>query len=110
MTITIIADDLTGACDTGALFCGRGRVAVFIAPAHPGRAWEVAAVDTESRALAPDAAARRMSAVGSRLGGRLAAGVVFNGTSTQRRLAVLTKAGGFGPPDLFVALLRGTRQ
>lgn len=77
MTLTIIADDLTGACDTGALFCGRGRVAVFIAPAHPGRDWEVAAVDTESRALAPDAAARRMSAVGSQLGGRLAGGVVF---------------------------------
>ena len=77
MRLTIIADDLTGACDTGALFCGRGRVAVFIAPAHPGRDWEVAAVDTESRALAPDAAARRVSAAGFRLGGRLAAGVVF---------------------------------
>ncbi len=32
MGVTIIADDLTGACDTGALFAGQGLVGVFVAP------------------------------------------------------------------------------
>ena len=32
MVVTIIADDLTGACDTGALFAGHGPVGVFVAP------------------------------------------------------------------------------
>ena len=36
MLLTIVADDLTGARDTGALFTGPGRVGVFVAPAGPG--------------------------------------------------------------------------
>ena len=53
MLVTLIADDLTGACDAGAPFAGRSRVVVFVAPASPGPEWSVAAVDTESRGLAP---------------------------------------------------------
>src|SRR5688572_10104079 len=77
MTLTIIADDLTGACDTAALFCGRGRVPVFIAPAPAGGDWEVAAVDTESRALPGAEAARRMRSTGAGLAERLVAGSLF---------------------------------
>ena len=77
MTVTIIADDLTGACDAGAVFCGGGPVAVFVAPGAPGPAWPVAAVDSESRALPPADAARRMRELAGRLAPRLAAGVVL---------------------------------
>ena len=77
MTLTIIADDLTGACDAGAVFCGGGPVAVFVAPDAPGPAWPVAAVDSESRALAPADAGRRMRELAGRLGPRLSGGVVL---------------------------------
>ncbi|HKW91371.1 MAG TPA: four-carbon acid sugar kinase family protein, partial [Methylomirabilota bacterium] len=56
--ITIIADDLTGACDTGCLFAGPGPVGVSAAPGLVARTRRVIAVDTESRALAADEAAR----------------------------------------------------
>src|SRR5262245_9552020 len=77
MMITLIADDLTGACDAGAVFAGRGRVGVFVDPGvlEPGR--EVAAIDTESRALARDAARHRVRAAARCLRERLAAGFVF---------------------------------
>ena len=59
MTLTILADDLTGACDSGALFAGGGRVPVTVWPA--GRAaGAVAVVDTETRDLDPDEAAGRV--------------------------------------------------
>src|SRR5947207_9179988 len=62
LPLTIIADDLTGACDTGALFAGRGPVPVTVWPDAALRA-PVSVVDTESRALAPADAARRVTAV-----------------------------------------------
>src|SRR5947207_7783754 len=62
LPLTIIADDLTGACDTGALFAARGPVPVTVWPDPAPRA-PVGVVDTESRALAPADAARRVSAV-----------------------------------------------
>jgi len=77
MTVTIIADDLAGACDAGAVFCGRGRVAAFVPPADPGPDWDVAAVDTESRGLPAAEAARRMRELAARLAPRLLGGVVF---------------------------------
>jgi len=59
MAVTIIADDLSGACDAGALFAGRGPVGVFVAPDLPDARRHAAAVDTERRTLPPpDAAAR----------------------------------------------------
>src|SRR5256885_16325167 len=62
LPLTIIADDLTGACDTGALFAARGPVPVTVWPDAALRA-PVSVVDTESRALDPADAARRVRAV-----------------------------------------------
>src|ERR1700675_4765132 len=77
MAVTIIADDLSGACDAGALFAGRGPVGVFVAPELPDARWPAAAVDTESRALPPAAAAERVRRVVDGLEARLAGGRVF---------------------------------
>jgi 4-hydroxythreonine-4-phosphate dehydrogenase len=60
MAVTIVADDLTGACDAGTLFAGRAPVPVTVWPAAPAAA-DVAVVDTESRHLARDEAAARVS-------------------------------------------------
>src|SRR5438034_10566435 len=62
LPLTIIADDLTGACDTGALFAARGPVPVTVWPDAALRA-PVSVVDTETRALDPADAAPRASAV-----------------------------------------------
>ncbi len=35
MSLTIVADDLTGACDTGSLFTGDGPVPLAIWPSIP---------------------------------------------------------------------------
>jgi uncharacterized protein YgbK (DUF1537 family) len=59
--LTIVADDLTGACDTGALFAGKFPVPVAIWP-DPPRPAPVRLVDTESRALDTREAARRAAA------------------------------------------------
>ena len=77
MGVTIIADDLTGACDTGALFAGRGPVGVFVAPEVPGPGLEAAAVDTESRALPAAEAAASMGRTALAMATRLAGGAVF---------------------------------
>jgi uncharacterized protein YgbK (DUF1537 family) len=63
--LTIVADDLTGACDTGTLFAGRGPVPVTL---WPRRAVEAAVrvVDTESRARPAAEAAGRVAAVAGR--------------------------------------------
>jgi uncharacterized protein YgbK (DUF1537 family) len=59
--LTILADDLTGACDTGSLFTAAGTVPVTVWPQAPpdGR---VCVADTESRALGGDAAYERVAA------------------------------------------------
>jgi uncharacterized protein YgbK (DUF1537 family) len=77
MAVTIIADDLSGACDAGALFAGRGPVGVFVAPDLPDARWPAAAVDTESRALPPAAAATRVRRVVHGLEARLGGGRIF---------------------------------
>src|SRR6266545_4851358 len=59
MALTIVADDLAGACDTGTLFARRAPVPVTVWPDLPV-AEEVAAVDTESRHLARDDATERV--------------------------------------------------
>jgi uncharacterized protein YgbK (DUF1537 family) len=66
LPLTIVADDLTGACDTGALFAARGPVPVTVWPDPPMRA-PVSVVDTESRALEPAEAARRVVGVARNL-------------------------------------------
>jgi len=59
MRLTIVADDLTGACDTGTLFAGKSPVPVAVWPDPPVAA-PVSVVDTESRALDAREAARRV--------------------------------------------------
>src|SRR6266568_1914953 len=78
MPVTVIADDLTGACDAGALFAGRGPVPVFVGALAPSADWPAAAVDTESRGLAAAEAATRMRRTVAGLAGRRD-GTVFNG-------------------------------
>ena len=77
MAVTIIADDLSGACDAGALFAGRGPVGVFVAPELPDARWLAAAVDTESRALPPATAAERVRRAVDGLQARLGGGRIF---------------------------------
>jgi uncharacterized protein YgbK (DUF1537 family) len=62
MSLTIVADDLTGACDTGSLFAGDGPLPLAIWPAVPAPA-AVRVVDTESRAVSADDAAARVGRV-----------------------------------------------
>jgi D-threonate/D-erythronate kinase len=59
MQLAVLADDLTGACDTGALFAGAGPVPVAVWPGAPLAA-AVSVLDTESRHLSPAAAADRV--------------------------------------------------
>jgi uncharacterized protein YgbK (DUF1537 family) len=63
--LTIVADDLTGACDTGALFAGRAPVPVTVWPRRAVDA-PVRVVDTESRSAPPAEAAARVGAVAGR--------------------------------------------
>jgi uncharacterized protein YgbK (DUF1537 family) len=66
--LTIVADDLTGACDTGALFAGRGPVPVSVWPRRAAADVVVRVVDTESRTLSAADAAERIATVAA--GGR----------------------------------------
>jgi len=78
MVATLIADDLTGACDAGALLVGCGPVRVVWpgagAPAGDAR---VLVIDTESRSLDAAAAAARVAAAVRDLGARAARGLLF---------------------------------
>src|SRR5262245_5171341 len=71
---TLIADDLTGACDAAAPLAGRAPVPVFVAPGSPDTDWSIAAVDTETRGLEAREAAQLVGAAARRLGGRLSRG------------------------------------
>jgi 4-hydroxythreonine-4-phosphate dehydrogenase len=70
MPVTVIADDLTGACDAGALFAGRSPVPVFVGALAPSADWPAAAVDIESRGLEAAEAAARMRRTVAGLAGR----------------------------------------
>src|SRR3989442_5525723 len=59
--LTILADDLTGACDTGALFAAKDPVPVTVWPRAPVPA-VARAVDTETRTLDGSTAAQRAAA------------------------------------------------
>lgn len=103
--VTIIADDLTGACDTGCLFAGAGPVGVLAAPAltvaGSSALTPVITVDTESRALSPREAAAALHAAARPLGERLAAGPVLKKIDSTLRGAVgaeLTALLEHGPP------------
>ncbi len=101
MVVTVLADDLTGACDTGCLFAGRGAVGVIAEPALPHHDAAVVTVDTESRALPAAEAARRLRATAGRLGARLGGGRAFKKIDSTMRgsvgaeLGELLAAGGW---------------
>ncbi|MFB2552690.1 four-carbon acid sugar kinase family protein [Ensifer soli] len=72
LAVAIVADDLTGALDTATPFADAGlSVAVAIGPQALGEAMarrpDVVAVNTASRALSPEAAARCVAAVAETL-------------------------------------------
>lgn len=69
MRVGIQADDLTGACDTGAPFAARGLAAVALLPdaPTPSPAPAVLALDTESRGLIPHEARVRARTAATRL-------------------------------------------
>jgi D-threonate/D-erythronate kinase len=92
--LTIVADDLTGACDTGALFAARTPVPVTVWP-HRAIDAPVRVVDTESRTLAASVAAERVGAVA----GRARPGTWFKKVDSTLR-------GHVGPE--VDALMRGT--
>jgi uncharacterized protein YgbK (DUF1537 family) len=91
--VSIIADDLTGACDTGCLFAGRGPVGVVAGPALPRSERAVITVDTGSRPLGPDEAARAVRTAAARLGDRLARGLTFKKIDSTMRGAVGAELG-----------------
>jgi len=64
MALTIVADDLAGACDAGTLFARKAPVPVTLWP--DVSAGEVAVVDTESRPLPRDEATERIRGTVSR--------------------------------------------
>jgi uncharacterized protein YgbK (DUF1537 family) len=103
--VTIIADDLTGACDTGCLFAGSGPVGVLAAPAvtvpSSSAMAPVITLDTESRALPPREAAAAIHAAARQVGERLTAGPVFKKIDSTLRGAAgveLTALLEHGPP------------
>lgn len=69
MLVAIQADDLTGACDTGAPFADRGLATVVLLPegGPPAAGTDVLVLDTESRGLAPGEARARAREAGERL-------------------------------------------
>jgi 4-hydroxythreonine-4-phosphate dehydrogenase len=77
MPVTIVADDLTGACDAGALFAGRAPVPILIGTLAAAADWPAVAVDTESRGLEAAEAAALMRRTAAGLAVRLASGIVF---------------------------------
>ena len=101
MTLTIIADDLTGACDTGCLFAGPAPVGVIAEPALARSDAGVVAVDTESRALTAHDAGHRVGVIAERLGPRLREGLLFKKIDSTLRgpvgaeLTALLDTGGW---------------
>jgi len=103
--VSIIADDLTGACDTGCLFAGCGPVGVVAEPALPSSDRAVITVDTESRPLAPDDAARAVREAAGHLADRLARGVTFKKIDSTMRGAVGAELGALLEGGLFTGAL-----
>jgi uncharacterized protein YgbK (DUF1537 family) len=99
--VTILADDLTGACDTGCLFAGAGPVGVTVAPLLTADERSVVAVDTATRALSPEAAAEAVHVAARSLGTRLVAGAVFKKIDSTMRGPVAAELDALlehGPP------------
>ncbi|MBI2468781.1 MAG: four-carbon acid sugar kinase family protein [Candidatus Rokubacteria bacterium] len=95
MQAGIQADDLTGACDTGAPFAARGLATVVLLPdaRRPASLPEVLVVDTESRGLAPEAARARARAAAARLASHRP-GVLYKKVDSTLRGAVAAELVG----------------
>jgi uncharacterized protein YgbK (DUF1537 family) len=98
--VTILADDLTGACDTGCLFAGVGPVAVVISPIRAADDRPVIAVDTETRTLPDAAAAGDLRAAALILRARVGAGpgVKASGSTVRGPVGAGVAALAHGPP------------
>ncbi|HET8531650.1 MAG TPA: four-carbon acid sugar kinase family protein [Methylomirabilota bacterium] len=99
--VTILADDLTGACDTGCLFAGAGTVAVAVDPIVTADDRRVIAIDTETRTLTDPAAAAALRAVAQRHHARFARGPVFKKIDSTMRGPVAAELAALlahGPP------------
>ncbi|HET7875590.1 MAG TPA: four-carbon acid sugar kinase family protein [Methylomirabilota bacterium] len=83
--LTLVADDLTGACDSGALFSGPGPVGVLTDGLTLDPGWDVVSADTESRPLEPGDAAKRVWETARRLQPRLGHGLVFKKIDSTMR-------------------------
>jgi uncharacterized protein YgbK (DUF1537 family) len=86
--VTIIADDLAGACDTGCLFAGAGPVGVLAEPDLTSTDRPVITVDTETRGLSAEAAGAAVRASAGRLRERIATGRVFKKIDSTMRGSV----------------------
>ena len=101
LPVTILADDLTGACDTGCLFAGSGPVGVTVAPLLSSAGRPVLAVDTGTRARSPQTATDAIHATARELDARLQAGVVFKKIDSTMRGCVVEEIDALlehGPP------------
>src|SRR5512144_3413904 len=99
--VTILADDLTGACDTGCLFAGSGPVAVGVDPILAADDRRVVAIDTETRMLADRDAAAAVRDAAGRLRARFGRGPVFKKIDSTMRGPVAAELAALlepGPP------------
>jgi uncharacterized protein YgbK (DUF1537 family) len=69
MSLALVADDLTGACDAGAPFAGRGPVAVYTDAGAVDASRPVVALDTGTRGLPAAGAAARVARAVATLAG-----------------------------------------
>jgi 4-hydroxythreonine-4-phosphate dehydrogenase len=110
LEVAVIADDLTGAADTGIAFALAG-VSTFVAfgEKSPPAGSRVVAFDTDSRSLAADAAAARAGAAASRACERGARTIYKKIDSTLRgnvgaeTAAIFRVVTGKGEPGIIVA-------
>ena len=99
--VTILADDLTGACDTGCLFAGSGTVAVAMDPILTADDRRVIAIDTETRMLTDAAATAALRDTTERLHARFGRGPVFKKIDSTMRGPVAAELAALlehGPP------------
>src|SRR5581483_3681510 len=101
LSVTILADDLTGACDTGCLFAGNGPVGVAVDALLAAGDRPVLAVDTGTRTLPPEAAAAAIHAAARGLGDRLLRGPAFKKIDSTMRGPIAVELDALlqhGPP------------
>jgi uncharacterized protein YgbK (DUF1537 family) len=99
--VTILADDLTGACDTGCLFAGSGPVAVAVDPILTADDRRVVAIDTETRMRSDADAAAALRDAAGRLHTRFGQGPVFKKIDSTMRGPVAAELAALlehGPP------------